>query len=79
MASAADEFRTIAGAGVVGPAPGRHPAGSSSAAVLHQRRFLHTWDLARATGQDERLDPGKCAQLVDGMLPMDQALRASGH
>jgi hypothetical protein len=41
--------------------------------------FLHTWDLARATGQDERLDPGKCAQLVDGMLPMDQALRASGH
>jgi uncharacterized protein (TIGR03086 family) len=41
--------------------------------------FLHTWDLARATGQDERLDPGKCAQLLDGMLPMDQALRASGH
>jgi uncharacterized protein (TIGR03086 family) len=41
--------------------------------------FLHTWDLARATGQDERLDPGKCAQLLDGMLPMDQALRTSGH
>ncbi|MDT4925924.1 MAG: hypothetical protein QOG01_3637 [Pseudonocardiales bacterium] len=41
--------------------------------------FLHTWDLARATGQDERLDPDKCAQLLAGMLPMDQALRASGH
>jgi uncharacterized protein (TIGR03086 family) len=41
--------------------------------------FLHTWDLARATGQDERLDRDKCAQLLDGMLPMDQALRASGH
>ena len=23
--------------------------------------FLHTWDLARATGQDERLDPATCA------------------
>jgi uncharacterized protein (TIGR03086 family) len=41
--------------------------------------FLHTWDLARATGQDERLDRDKCAQLLDEMLPMDQALRASGH
>lgn len=41
--------------------------------------FLHTWDLARATGQDERLDPGKCAQLLAGMLDMDDALRASGH
>jgi uncharacterized protein (TIGR03086 family) len=41
--------------------------------------FMHTWDLARATGQDERLDPGKCAQLLEGMLPMDSALRASGH
>lgn len=41
--------------------------------------FLHTWDLARATGQDERLDPEKCALMLEGMLPMDGALRASGH
>lgn len=41
--------------------------------------FMHTWDLARATGQDERLDPAKCAQLLEGMLGMDEALRASGH
>ncbi|HEX8346684.1 MAG TPA: TIGR03086 family metal-binding protein [Actinoplanes sp.] len=41
--------------------------------------FLHTWDLARATGQDERLDPARCARLLDGMLPMDAGLRASGH
>lgn len=41
--------------------------------------FLHTWDLARATGQDERLDPDKCAVLLEGMLPMDAALRSSGH
>ncbi len=41
--------------------------------------FMHAWDLARATGQDERLDPGKCAELLDGMLPMDDVLRRSGH
>jgi len=41
--------------------------------------FLHRWDLARATGQDERLDPAMCAELLEGMLPMDEALRASGH
>lgn len=41
--------------------------------------FLHTWDLARATGQDERLDPDKCAALLAGMLPLDEVLRGSGH
>ena len=41
--------------------------------------FLHTWDLARATGQDEHLDPHRCAQMLEGMLPFDEALRASGH
>lgn len=41
--------------------------------------FMHTWDLARATGQDERLDPKKCAQLLEGMLPMDDVLRGSGQ
>ncbi len=41
--------------------------------------FMHRWDLARATGQDERLDPAKCAELLEGMLPMDAALRMSGH
>lgn len=41
--------------------------------------FLHTWDLARATGQDERLDPQRCAAMYAGMLPMDALLRSSGH
>ncbi len=41
--------------------------------------FLHTWDLARATGQDERLDPERCAVMLKGMLPMDEVLRSSGH
>ncbi|MGW6462189.1 TIGR03086 family protein, partial [Streptomyces sp. NPDC055078] len=41
--------------------------------------FMHTWDLARATGQDERLDPARCTRLLDGMLPLDDVLRASGQ
>lgn len=41
--------------------------------------ILHTWDLARATGQEERLDPDRCAQMLDGMLPLDDVLRKSGH
>jgi uncharacterized protein (TIGR03086 family) len=41
--------------------------------------FMHTWDLARATGQDETLDPETCRQLYEGMLPMDEVLRASGQ
>ncbi len=41
--------------------------------------FLHRWDLARATGQDETLDPETCARMLDGMLPMDDVLRQSGH
>ncbi len=41
--------------------------------------FLHRWDLARATGQDETLNPDKCAAMLEGMRPMDEALRRSGH
>ncbi len=41
--------------------------------------FLHRWDLARATGQDETLDPVKCAAMLEGMLPMDEILRQSGQ
>ncbi len=41
--------------------------------------FLHRWDLARATGQDETLDPDTCAAMLAGMLPMDDVLRQSGH
>jgi uncharacterized protein (TIGR03086 family) len=41
--------------------------------------FMHTWDLARATGQDETLEAEMCAALVAGMEPMDEMLRASGQ
>lgn len=41
--------------------------------------FMHTWDLARATGQDEALDEAKCAELFEGMQPYDEILRQSGQ
>ena len=39
--------------------------------------FMHTWDLARATGQDDTLDEKRCREIYEGMLPMDDVLRQS--
>ena len=41
--------------------------------------FMHTWDLARATGQDDTLDPALSAELLAGMEPIDELLRSSGQ
>jgi len=41
--------------------------------------FMHTWDLARATGQDDHLDEALCAELVDGMASIEELLRSSGQ
>ncbi len=41
--------------------------------------FMHTWDLARATGQDESLDPELCAALLTGMQPHEELIRNSGQ
>jgi uncharacterized protein (TIGR03086 family) len=41
--------------------------------------FMHTWDLARATGQDVNLDPVKCAELLEGMREDEKAMRSSGQ
>lgn len=41
--------------------------------------FMHTWDLARATGADDRLDAGWCEAMLAGMEPMDDLLRSSGQ
>lgn len=41
--------------------------------------FMHTWDLARASGQDDRLDPDLCSELLAGMEQMEEVIRASGQ
>lgn len=41
--------------------------------------FTHTWDLARATGQDDSLDPDHLRRMVDsiGAMP-EEAMRSDG-
>ena len=64
---------------LVNPHIGELPLDTAISQFYTSDVFLHTWDLARATGQDERLDPDRCAVMLAGMLPMDEILRASGH
>ena len=40
--------------------------------------LLHTWDLARATGQDDRLDPAAVAAALEFLGPLDEAIRRPG-
>jgi uncharacterized protein (TIGR03086 family) len=61
------------------PHLGRMPLGHAIDMIYTADVFLHRWDLARATGQDETLDPDKCAVMLEGMLPMDEVLRQSGQ
>ena len=41
--------------------------------------FMHSWDLARATGQDVALDEDQAATLLEGMRPIESLLRSSGQ
>jgi uncharacterized protein (TIGR03086 family) len=41
--------------------------------------FMHTWDLTRATGQDDTLDAERSRVMFQGMEPMDDMLRQSGQ
>ena len=61
------------------PHIGTMPLGQAIDMIYTGDVFLHRWDLARATGQDETLDPVKCATMLEGMLPMDEVLRQSGQ
>ncbi len=61
------------------PLIGRMPLGQAIDMIYTSEVFLHRWDLARATGQDETLDPDKCVAMFEGMLPMDEVLRRSGQ
>lgn len=47
-------------------------------ALLSGDTLFHTWDLARATGQDENLDEAACREVLDALSPYDDAIRAPG-
>lgn len=60
--------------GPTGPAPLGEIVGTVVALDTH----IHTWDLARAVGGDERLDPN-VVRFAQGVLtPMDQMIRQPG-
>lgn len=40
--------------------------------------LIHTWDLARASGQDERLDPSAVAACAAFLAPLDERIRRPG-
>lgn len=40
--------------------------------------LVHTWDLARAVGGDERIDEEAAAQALKGLQPMDAMIRQPG-
>ena len=61
------------------PHTGRLPLPEAIARFFTADVFMHTWDLARATGQDATLDPDRCALMVAGMAPLDDLLRTSGQ
>jgi uncharacterized protein (TIGR03086 family) len=46
--------------------------------ILSSDVLVHTWDLARAVGGDERLDQDAVAHAYEGLKPMDAMLRRPG-
>ena len=61
------------------PHIGRLSLAQAIAMIYTPDVFMHRWDLARATGQDETLDAQRCAEMLEGMLPLDDVLRQSGQ
>ena len=58
---------------------GRHSVEDAIAIFMIPDILVHTWDLARATGLDETLDPDEVHRLYEAMQPIDQLLRDSGQ
>ena len=61
------------------PQAGRHSLEDAIATFILGDVLVHTWDVARATGGDERLDADEVHRMVAGMEPYDDMLRASGQ
>lgn len=58
---------------------GEMPLGVATERFVTADVLVHTWDLAKATGQDASIDAEFAAGMYEGMLPMDDMLRESGH
>jgi uncharacterized protein (TIGR03086 family) len=61
------------------PHVGQHRFDDAVMSFILTDVLIHTWDLARATGLDETLDPAEVARMFDGMHEVDALLRESGQ
>ncbi|HAM01703.1 MAG TPA: TIGR03086 family protein [Acidimicrobiaceae bacterium] len=57
---------------------GEQPFESLVSRLLCADTLIHSWDLARATGQDEDLDPVAVQQAMEFLGPIDEAIRRPG-
>jgi uncharacterized protein (TIGR03086 family) len=61
------------------PQAGQHPLSQAIERFILGDVLIHTWDLARATGQNENLDPDMVNEMLGGMEAIADILVQSGH
>lgn len=61
------------------PIAGTHQLGEAIDRFYTTDVFMHTWDLARSAGLDTQLDADEAQRVLDGMVPIEEVLRASGQ
>jgi uncharacterized protein (TIGR03086 family) len=71
----ADESRAST---VVGGMFGEQTFASLVGRLVCADTLIHTWDLARATGQDETLDADAVSQALESLTSVDDAIRRPG-
>jgi uncharacterized protein (TIGR03086 family) len=54
---------------------GEQPFASLVDGLLCGDTLIHTWDLARATAQNEQLDPGAVSKTMETLVPLDDVIR----
>lgn len=69
----------VMGAPFAHPMAGTMPFPAALDMLVTPDVFLHSWDLARASGQPVALDPDYCTALLTGMEGIEEMLRSSGH
>jgi uncharacterized protein (TIGR03086 family) len=62
----------------VGGVFGEQPFESLVGRLLCTDTLIHTWDLARATGQDDALNEDASEKALEFLTPMDDAIRRPG-
>ena len=61
------------------PMAGRHPLDEAIDRFVLGDVLIHTWDLSRSTGQDERLDPPTVTAMLHGLAALGDILQQSGQ